>query len=529
MLRLCKNSNNDLKRNIINRLCGEKDFEIYRQQPNPGACNDTAYPRKTVSVQTIPSFPKSSLNDDEFSGVVSSNSNKLDAFKEDNVSIISATSKVTVTEQIIDEKDNLISEDERGTPPESPHSTIVQIIATTNEMSIIRMDDRKEEEEKTVSTGYSIQDSRNLTTTSIGDDCEGGISIDSPLNYNRPLHLAVCHCDLERVEDLIEDGSDLNATDDLNGYTPLHLAVQNHLGDRQLLEENAVVTSSSTLEHNCGKIIALLCSAEGVNINLQDFKGNTPLHFAAMSNPNDDGVGIKSLLENGADPSLKNYQGLTPLHLLCNNKPLQQHEFFKDIFNLFLKNDANVNVRSKSGCTPLHLALINDDIDTCLTLVHHGAQLSKAWKRSEAFDSLLSITHEKLKLFGTEESKNSASNLLPWDLMKSGTDRLRIINAIKTVQHSCDSKNDSCMICRSKLYKVGKHHCRNCGRCVCRKCSPAKLNLEDFPAEVQSSVKESKERRKKGHRACLECERILCFKRSIEQKVQRKVKLGEKD
>ena len=55
--------------------------------------------------------------DSRVKGLVINDDNEIVgvAFKKDNVNIISATSKISITEKIIDDKDNLISKDERIT------------------------------------------------------------------------------------------------------------------------------------------------------------------------------------------------------------------------------------------------------------------------------------------------------------------------------------------------------------------------------------------------------------------------------
>ena len=101
------------------------------------------------------------------------------------------------------------------------------------------------------------------------------------------LFRAAMNGDLAEVKRLVIDcGVDPNIQD-FNGWTPLHHAAQSgHLNVVKLL-----------LEH-------------GANPNIQNNNGNTPLHLAARR---DYCVIVRLLLEHGADPTIRNNNGITPL------------------------------------------------------------------------------------------------------------------------------------------------------------------------------------------------------------------------
>jgi ankyrin repeat protein len=100
-----------------------------------------------------------------------------------------------------------------------------------------------------------------------------------------PLHEAVRDGQSERAADLLrEDGTDVNAQDE-KGRTPLHYTATN--GEAGLAE---------------------MLIAGGADVNIQDDEGNTPLHWAIRNNF---AAIAEMLLENGADPSMENREGKT--------------------------------------------------------------------------------------------------------------------------------------------------------------------------------------------------------------------------
>ena len=87
------------------------------------------------------------------------------------------------------------------------------------------------------------------------------------------------------------------------------------------------------------------------NVYMQDQKGTTPLHRAAVDNNTDAAI---VLLDAGADINVQGKDGSTLLHwaAIHNNT---------DMAIAFLGAGADVNARSKYGATPLHIAAIHDN------------------------------------------------------------------------------------------------------------------------------------------------------------------------
>merc|ERR1719163_1737775 len=110
------------------------------------------------------------------------------------------------------------------------------------------------------------------------------------------LHDAAKRGDLQRLQEFLTDGKDVNAKD-FKGVTPLGYAV----GHDQL------------------SVVKVLIDAKA-NINEVDSAGNGAVHFAA-------GYGrvkvLEHLLARGADASKVNQMGLTPLGAAQQNKQAQ--------------------------------------------------------------------------------------------------------------------------------------------------------------------------------------------------------------
>lgn len=112
-----------------------------------------------------------------------------------------------------------------------------------------------------------------------------------PDKLNRKeIHYSIFEKNIEKLRQLIASGVDLNVKDS-NGFTPLHLAAQeyNVKAVKLLLENSAEV--------------------DPVNIH-----GNTPL-FTAVFNSKGRSEVIKLLLKYGANPEKANKSRQTPLGL----------------------------------------------------------------------------------------------------------------------------------------------------------------------------------------------------------------------
>lgn len=208
------------------------------------------------------------------------------------------------------------------------------------------------------------------------------IPIISPvLNYlmrffnSDALHKAVKNGDIQKIQNLIDKGYNVNSPDP-HGITPLlysiemqnpnivNLLIQNG-ADVNVKAKNgedplfyAVVTEKPDIA-----IIQLLVKS-GANVNINDNTGLGPLLSWAIISQKSASL-INILIQNGADVNAKSKMGYTPLYYALDLKKA-------DIVDLLLQNGANPNFQDHEGKTYLH---ITSDAELAKILIKYGAKL----------------------------------------------------------------------------------------------------------------------------------------------------------
>ncbi|MDN5247985.1 MAG: ankyrin repeat domain-containing protein [Wolbachia endosymbiont of Tyrophagus putrescentiae] len=143
-------------------------------------------------------------------------------------------------------------------------------------------------------------------------------------NQMTSLHLASRYGHIDVVRTLINNGANIEARSG-NQYTPLHLAVTgSHLPIVDLLIENganvnAVDINGKTILHLAiikghAQMWKSVLGVPGIEINIQDKDGNSPLHLAARERRENL---IRALVKEGANVSLKDNMGSAPGDLGC--------------------------------------------------------------------------------------------------------------------------------------------------------------------------------------------------------------------
>ncbi|XKL64859.1 hypothetical protein PGB90_004945 [Kerria lacca] len=187
------------------------------------------------------------------------------------------------------------------------------------------------------------------------------------------LNLALKERQMGIARTLLEHNADPDVCDS-KGWTILHRAV----------ERGDWFSARFLLEH--GASISIVTPE----------RGDTALHLIASSSPDtspDDSTNVmtsvaKMILDKGLNPNLQNNQGFTPLHLAV----MARNE---ELFNLLLlRENVDLNARTLEEHTPLYFALISTRklINTnsfAARLVEKGADANPIYNRST--NSLLHI------------------------------------------------------------------------------------------------------------------------------------------
>eukprot|EP01155_Anaeramoeba_flamelloides_P000705 Anaeramoba_flamelloidesa1053469_82.p1 GENE.a1053469_82~~a1053469_82.p1 ORF type:complete len:419 (-),score=77.88 a1053469_82:664-1920(-) len=109
---------------------------------------------------------------------------------------------------------------------------------------------------------------------------------------------------------------------------------------------------------------------KGIDLNILSDNKETPLLVASKTG----NFEISKLLINaGANLNLQDKRGFSPLHFLCST-----HKPTIEIVKLFLEKGVNIDAQTRTGCTPLHLAVKNGDCRISKLLISKGASINKA-------------------------------------------------------------------------------------------------------------------------------------------------------
>ncbi len=176
------------------------------------------------------------------------------------------------------------------------------------------------------------------------------------------------------IQDLINQGADLNAQMEKTGETPLHLAARYARADsaKKLLDNGA----DPNAQDNTGRTplhAAVAADAQGVfhillknratNLDAKTFDGTTPLILAARMGI--EGV-VEKLIESNAEINQADNEAKTALHWAANVNHV-------DAVNVLLVNGANRDATDNKEQTPLYLACREGSYQSARSLLDHGA------------------------------------------------------------------------------------------------------------------------------------------------------------
>ncbi|VEU44575.1 unnamed protein product [Pseudo-nitzschia multistriata] len=272
------------------------------------------------------------------------------------------------------------------------------------------------------------------------------------------LHNSVERLDVPSVRLLLKYGAKVNVADNINWFTPLHMALLQY-------------AQGYSLDNNGSRamIVDLLCGDMlQFDMNEKDREGNTPLHYSAQLETPDATEIMSVILEKGADPKVLNGRNQQALLLLCHNEDLRRsYEAFQECLHTLLSYGADPNHQSNSGCTPLHLCLYHQDIDSAIQLISHSAELHMMWNRPESWIP--------------DGDPFGSPNVLALDMVSQETSVHRLLAAI-TGPPKCAPVRPWCMQCKSPQGSSERSfHCQHCGRHVCSNCTRRALQPDFFP------------------------------------------------
>ena len=304
-----------------------------------------------------------------------------------------------------------------------------------------------------------------------------------------PLHLAVAEGHLPIVECLtIELKCDIMQKD-ADGTTPAHVAVI--LGHIEILKffvegcmyevksdsnNNGEALIHSASFHGHTSIVKYLIEELECDPMSRDRKGNTPLHFAAVSGHNDVLIYFH---EQGCEMMCRNTLQETPVHLAVNSGHLETLQFLlmeldcdqkakglKDrtplhcaaakghlaiVKYLTSELDFDVLCKDKAGCSPANLAASNGQLEVLkffVTEFHYN--VNSDWD-STPFLPIHGASfygHIDIVKYIVEECSSSATNLAAGDAYRAlsiavSEEHLEIIAYLHSIGFHADHKADN--------------------------------------------------------------------------------------
>ncbi len=168
-----------------------------------------------------------------------------------------------------------------------------------------------------------------------------------------PLHNAARAGDLQRVNQLIAEGSDVNAIGGMGKRTPMHSAAE-----------------SGKME----VIMALIKAGADIN-SKEQMLNSTPLHFAAMYDRTEAAI---ALIKAGADVNASDMYNHPILNYTSRNDS-------PEIAIALIKAGADVNARGMHNWTPLHGMAHQGRTEIAIALIKAGADTSIRTKKGKTF------------------------------------------------------------------------------------------------------------------------------------------------
>ncbi|KAF2893325.1 hypothetical protein ILUMI_12849 [Ignelater luminosus] len=186
---------------------------------------------------------------------------------------------------------------------------------------------------------------------------------------NTPLHYAVMFKRLEMIDLLLLRGADVNV-ENLRKSTPLHLIA--HGSNRKFPYFSACIPEHVIgTEDKVSEMLDLFIS-KGININIKNVSGETPLHHSALCGNTEI---VCKLISRGADVNAADKIGNTSLHWALHDYPYHMASCL-DIINVLLSNSANANAQNSKREIPLHIGIKVNDYDIVQKFISYNSDIN---------------------------------------------------------------------------------------------------------------------------------------------------------
>ena len=195
---------------------------------------------------------------------------------------------------------------------------------------------------------------KNATPAAVQALVQAGAEVNSR-GERTPLHIAASNPNPEVAAALIEAGADVGAREGIHGGTPLHVAARNpNPAVAALLLDAGANVNAREFARTFLPYGMTVSSTGGEDRTTRRLGGITPLHAAAMSNPNPEVLAL--LLEAGADPGALAWR-------------TENHHYAE-------RRSDNPHYRWSGNVTPLYdAARFNADPEVVATLLAAGADV----------------------------------------------------------------------------------------------------------------------------------------------------------
>jgi ankyrin repeat protein len=191
-----------------------------------------------------------------------------------------------------------------------------------------------------------------------------------------PLYIAACNGELTEVQNLVEQGADVNK-ENSDGSSSLFIAVQQgFLEVVQYLVQQGAEKDKATI-FGCTAVylaaqqghleVVQYLAQQGVDKDKARDNGSTALNVAAEKGHL---AVVQYLVQQGADKENANIDGVTPLYIAARNGHL-------DVLQYLVQQGADKNKARDNGITPVYVAAQKGNLAVVQYLVQQGADKNK--------------------------------------------------------------------------------------------------------------------------------------------------------